>query len=79
MSAVTRERSSQLGGPAWLQRRRAEAFERLAAVDGESGSVVPTTEPESWRYSRIGDLDLDRYDLTGADGADGAAGSDANG
>ena len=77
MSAFTRERSSQLGGPAWLQRRRAEAFEKLAAFDG-SGNVVPTTEPESWRYSRIDELDLDRYDLAGTDGAAGHDAVQAN-
>lgn len=59
MSAFTRERSTQLGGPEWLRARRAAAYERVAA----SERIVPTTEPESWRYSRIDELDLDRYDL----------------
>ncbi|MBL8776647.1 MAG: SufD family Fe-S cluster assembly protein [Acidimicrobiales bacterium] len=39
-------------GPAWLQARRADSGERLAAAH------VPTTEEEVWRYSRIGELDL---------------------
>ncbi len=39
-------------GPEWLQARRADSSERLAAAH------VPTTEEEVWRYSRIGELDL---------------------
>ncbi len=48
--------------------RRAAAAERAAA------RAMPTTEDEIWRYSRIGELDLDRYtpvrgvtDVAGAD------------
>jgi Fe-S cluster assembly protein SufD len=67
MSAFTDERSSALGGPAWLRRRRAEAFERFAAQG------VPTTAPESWRYSRVDELDLDRYHLASPDDAADAA------
>lgn len=62
-----------MGGPAWLQQRRAQAFEQLAGLAAGDGNVVPTTEPESWRYSRIDELDLDRYDLGGTDGAVSAA------
>jgi Fe-S cluster assembly protein SufD len=67
-SAFTPERSSSLGGPAWLQERRAHAVERLAAAEA-AGGIVPTTEPESWRYSRIAELHVDRYDLATGDGA----------
>src|SRR5262245_12828650 len=44
-----------LTGPDWLQRRRAEAAERATATP------LPSTEEEIWRYSRIGELDLDSY------------------
>ena len=44
-----------LGGPEWLVARRVAAAERLSAISW------PTTEEEIWRYSRIGELDLDRY------------------
>ena len=42
------------GGPALARRRRA-AIERFGA------SALPDTSAEEWRYSRIGELDLDRY------------------
>ncbi len=42
-----------LPGPDWLQARRAISSGHLAEAD------LPTTEEEVWRYSRIGDLDLD--------------------
>jgi Fe-S cluster assembly protein SufD len=32
-----------------------------------SGEPMPTTDEELWRYSRIGELDLDRYTLAAAD------------
>ncbi|HEV8295900.1 MAG TPA: Fe-S cluster assembly protein SufD [Acidimicrobiales bacterium] len=44
-----------LGGPRWLQARRLAAAERFASAS------LPSTEEEVWRYSRIADLDLDRY------------------
>lgn len=46
---------SGLAGPAWLQARRNDAVARFAAAP------LPTAEAEIWRYSRIDDLDLDRY------------------
>jgi Fe-S cluster assembly protein SufD len=59
-----------LAGPGWLRDRRLAAAERFAA------SPWPTAEEEIWRYSRIGELDLDafgagdglRTTITGADG-----------
>jgi Fe-S cluster assembly protein SufD len=42
-------------GPGWLQGRRAAAHERFEAA------ALPSPEAEVWRYSRIGELDLDRY------------------
>ena len=42
-------------GPRWLVDRRQAAAERFA------GAELPSAEEEVWRYSRIGDLDLERY------------------
>ncbi len=42
-------------GPAWLAERRAAAAERLPSI------VWPTPSEEVWRYSRIDQLDLERY------------------
>ncbi len=47
--------AATLPGPQWLVDRRRAAAERFA------GSALPSAEEEVWRYSRIGDLDLDRY------------------
>jgi Fe-S cluster assembly protein SufD len=44
-----------LGGPDWLVARRVAAAERLSTISW------PTSDEEIWRYSRIGELDLDRY------------------
>jgi Fe-S cluster assembly protein SufD len=44
-----------LAGPAGLGDRRAVAAERFAA------SSLPTTDEEVWRYSRIHELELDRF------------------
>ncbi|MGH8977889.1 MAG: hypothetical protein ACRDV7_07420, partial [Acidimicrobiia bacterium] len=44
-----------LGGPDWLVQRRVAAGERFAAM------TLPTPQEEIWRYSRIGELDLDRF------------------
>src|SRR3954447_13107397 len=44
-----------LEGPVWLRDRRLAAAEQLAATP------LPTVEEEVWRYSRIGELDLDRF------------------
>jgi Fe-S cluster assembly protein SufD len=44
-----------LPGPDWLVQRRVDAATRLADV------AWPTTEEEIWRYSRIGELELDRF------------------
>jgi Fe-S cluster assembly protein SufD len=59
-----------LPGPAWLRERRLAAAERFASAPW------PTAEEEIWRYSRIGELDLDsfaagdglRTSVAGADG-----------
>ncbi len=44
-----------LGGPSWLVDRRVVAAEAIATAE------LPTTTEEIWRYSRIGELDLDRF------------------
>ena len=55
---------------------------RAAARERVAGTPLPTTESEVWRYSRIGDLDPDRFDAAvvaerQVDGLATAAGSDA--
>ncbi len=54
-SSFTADASRALDGPEWLAQRREHAFERLAEVKW------PTPAEEIWRYSRIDELDLDRY------------------
>jgi Fe-S cluster assembly protein SufD len=51
----TPEASLAIGGPDWLVERRRRAAEQLVALEW------PTAAEEIWRYSRIGDLDVDRY------------------
>jgi Fe-S cluster assembly protein SufD len=53
--AFTPDAASALGGPDWLARRRRAAAERLTEVEW------PTDRDEIWRYSRIGQLDLEQY------------------
>jgi Fe-S cluster assembly protein SufD len=54
-TAFTPEAARALGGPDWLVERRLRAAERLADL------TWPTAAEEIWRYSRIGEFDLDRY------------------
>lgn len=49
------EQAASLPGPDWLRRDRVAAAERLADLDW------PTTEEEVWRYSRIDELDPERF------------------
>lgn len=44
-----------LPGPQWLRQRRAAALERAGHLP------LPTDEAEEWRYSRIAELELERY------------------
>lgn len=44
-----------MSGPDWLRERRGAAFDRFAATP------LPTGSEEVWRFSRIAELDLDRY------------------
>jgi len=61
LSTFTPESAAALPGPAWLQRRRSAAAEAFAS------SVLPSEKDEVWRYSRIDQLDLDRYRPSGID------------
>jgi Fe-S cluster assembly protein SufD len=60
--------AERLSGPDWLRQRRV-----AAALEG-AATPLPTAEAEEWRYSRIGDLDLGRYELL-EDGRDGSVGA----
>jgi Fe-S cluster assembly protein SufD len=51
----TPDTARALGGPDWLAARRATAAARL------EGLSWPSASEEIWRYSRIGDFDLDRF------------------
>src|ERR1700738_1861222 len=55
LSAFTADAAATLEGPEWLQGARRAAFERF------DHAALPTDAEEVWRYSRIGELDLDRY------------------
>jgi Fe-S cluster assembly protein SufD len=55
VSAFTPDVAAALDGPDWLRQRRQSAAEQFA------GLTLPSAEQEIWRYSRIGQLDLDRY------------------
>jgi Fe-S cluster assembly protein SufD len=45
-----------LPGPDWLRRRRADAAERAESAG------LPSTDEEVWRYSRIAELEVERYE-----------------
>lgn len=55
LSAITPDIAASLAGPDWLRTRRVAAAERAASA------ALPSTDEEVWRYSRIDDLDLDRF------------------
>ena len=55
LSTFTPTAATALQGPSWLERRRTDAAERFAA------RPLPTEKDEVWRYSRIDELDLDRF------------------
>jgi Fe-S cluster assembly protein SufD len=60
-SAFTVDAARALGGPEWLVERRVRAAEALTSI------VWPTPAEEIWRYSRIDELDLDKYRPLGDD------------
>jgi Fe-S cluster assembly protein SufD len=55
VSPYTADAARALEGPDSRRDRRAAAAERAA------GTPMPTAEEEIWRYSRIGELDLERF------------------
>jgi len=55
LSSLTPDTAAALDGPDWLRERRVAAAARFAAAD------LPSTDEEVWRYSRIADLDIDRF------------------
>ena len=55
MTAFTADAAAALPGPDWLRSRRRAAAERFSAMP------LPSEEEEVWRYSRISELELDRY------------------
>jgi hypothetical protein len=54
-TSFTADAARALGGPDWLVARRLAAAERVADLSW------PTPTEELWRYSRIGELDLELY------------------
>jgi Fe-S cluster assembly protein SufD len=60
LSTFTPEHAAALPGTSWLQQRRTAAAEAFAS------GPLPTEKEEVWRYSRIDQLDLDRYPEPGA-------------
>ena len=60
--------TTELTGPTWLEARRARA-----SADADT-AAMPTSRDEIWRYSRIEQLDLDRFRAVGpADRSDDQA------
>jgi Fe-S cluster assembly protein SufD len=55
LTAFSADIAASIDGPDWLRARRTAAVERFEATG------LPSNEQEEWRYSRIGDLDLDAY------------------
>jgi Fe-S cluster assembly protein SufD len=74
LSTFTPEHAAALPGAPWLQQRRTAAAEAFAS------GPLPTEKEEVWRYSRIDDLDLDRYPApgSGAHGSTDAPGPSAS-
>jgi Fe-S cluster assembly protein SufD len=73
MQHFTTDAARALGGPEWLVQRRLAAAEQLA------GLTWPSQTEEIWRYSRVDELDLDRFqpfaaDALGAPGVEPAPG-----
>ena len=59
MPGFTPDTARALGGRDWLVTRRVAAAERLATVKW------PSASEEVWRYSRVDDFDLDRFEPRG--------------
>jgi Fe-S cluster assembly protein SufD len=63
MGSFTPDAARALGGAAWLTERR------LAAAEQFASGALPAPSEEAWRYSRIDQLDLDRYRPAAPDSA----------
>jgi Fe-S cluster assembly protein SufD len=57
------EGSAALAGPRWLRDRRAAGYEAFVSTP------LPSEDEEVWRYTPIGQLELERYAPVRADGA----------
>src|SRR3954468_7453898 len=66
---LTPSTAAPLPGPDWLRARRAQAYERFAATP------MPTDAEEVWRYSRIAELELDRFAAAPSPEGDGVPAS----
>jgi Fe-S cluster assembly protein SufD len=55
VTTITPQAVGAFEGPDWLRASRSAAAERAAA------RTMPSAEEEIWRYSRIAELDLDRF------------------
>ena len=66
----TPELAGELGGPEWLRAARSDAARRFA------DSEKPSADLEEWRYSRIDDVDIDRFHPSVPPAADHSALSD---
>ena len=60
--------AAALPGPGWLRESRLASWRRFSEM------TMPTEAEEIWRYSRIDDLDLERYTLVRQAGAAGGEG-----
>jgi len=58
VSSISTLTAADLGGPEWLVARRGEAAEAFDAAG------LPSATEEVWRYSPIGDLDLEGLELS---------------
>lgn len=62
MTTLTPAAAAALPGDDWLRARR------IAAAEQFTETPLPSTEEEVWRYSRIGNLAIDRFHLASANG-----------
>jgi Fe-S cluster assembly protein SufD len=69
LSTFTPAATAELPGPDWLRQRRSDAAEAF------SSAPLPTEKDEVWRYSRIDELDLERFHPAGSKAAPVAADS----
>ena len=60
LPTFTPDNAAALPGAPWLTRRR------IAAAEAFASSPLPTEKDEVWRYSRIDQLDLDRFHPAGS-------------